>query len=406
MENPRPRRPAESYDSPASERQAAPPVRIQASWARGRKTAFLLGVLSAAIVGAVAGFFVLKASRLPVLIKQPVERPPRPSLLQPAKDLIRAGKWAEAKAQLQELKALQPTYPGIDDYLERVEQELPNQEHLTAAKTALAAKTLSVAKAQLDQIRADTVMFERVNQLKRELKDTADARVREAQALLDAGQHDQAVAILADVVAAFPEDRLARASFERAQSLAVVDSGSAAWDLVVRDFMQGEISSAVVLAEACAPEVPRCKPGLEDLKEFSRLLKKIEDLEPDQLTRLVELDQQITGAPSPSRATEKVRIRQANIFYKNASSARALGKWPRATEFARRTLQADPNHRGAARILEEMRGKTREIMRQAIELAPTDLEKSLRLFRQVMAMTPPDDETHQKAKRMIDMLQR
>jgi tetratricopeptide (TPR) repeat protein len=390
MENPRPR-----------------PVSIQPSRAGGRRTAFLLGVLSAAIVGTVAGIFVLKPSRPPrVLVPEPVPRRPETSAFQQAKNLIREGKWVEARARLLELQALAPDYPGIGDYLARVEKEIPNQEHLTAAKAALAAKMLAMAKGQLDQISVDTTMFEPVNQFKRELKDTADARVREAQALLDAGQREQAVAILADVVAAFPEDRLARASFERAQSFAVVDSGSAAWDLVVRDFMQGEISSAVVLAEACASEVPRCKSGLKDLKEFSRLLKKMEDLDFDQLTRMVELDRQITGAPSPCRATEKVRVRQASILYKNAAAARARGAWARAMEFALRTLQADPGHRGAAIIREEMRSKAREVFLRAYELATTDLEESLRLFRQVMAMTPPDDEFHQKAKNLIEKLHR
>jgi tetratricopeptide (TPR) repeat protein len=407
MENPRPRRPAESSDQPASERQTALPVRSQASRTRVMKTAFLLGVLSAAIMGTMAGFFAMKASSSPpVIVPEPIRRRPETSAFNQAKNLIREGKWVEARARLVELQALAPDYPGIGDYLARVEQEIPNQEHLTAAKAALAARMLGVAKGQLDQISPDTTMFELVHQLKRELKDTADARVREAQALLDAGQREQAVAILGDVVAAFPEDRLARASFERAQSVSVVDSGSAAWNLVVRDFMQGELSSAVVLAEACAPAVPRCKSGLEDLKEFSRLLKKMEDLDPDQLNRMVVLDRQITGALVPSRATEKVRLRQANILYKNAAAARARGAWARAMEFARLTLQADPGHRGAAIIREEMRSKAWETYLRASQVAPTDLEESLKLFRQVMAMTPPEDELHQKARSWIDKLQR
>jgi tetratricopeptide (TPR) repeat protein len=355
----------------------------------------------------VAGFFAMKApTPPPTPIIEPVRRSPRDEAFQAIKNLIREGKWVEAKARLQEFKVLEPNYPSLVDYLAQAEKEIPNQEHVTAAKAALAAKMLAVAKAQLDQVSVDTTMFELVAQLKRELKDTADARVREAQALLDAGQHAQAAAILADVVAAFPEDRLARASFERAQSLSVVDTGSRAWDLVVRDFMQGEISSAVVLAEACAPQVPRCKSGLKDLKEFSRLLKKLEDLSLDQLTRLVELDLQITGGTSPCRATEKVRVRQAKILYKNASAARARGAWARATEFARLTLQADPGHRGAARILEEMRGKARELFFRGYGPATTSPEESLRLYRQVMAMTPPDDALHQKARAWIEKLQR
>lgn len=400
MENPRPRRPAEAFDQPESERQAASSVSFQPSRARGRKTAFLLGVLSAAIVGTVSGYFVLKAFQPPIDIDGLKDVPKRPwnDLFQQAKHLIREGKWVEAKAKLLEVQALAPDHPGIGDYLTQVEKEIPNQEHLAAAKAALAAKMLSVTKAQLDQVSADTTMFERVTQLKRELSDTADARVSEAQSLLDAGQREQAFAIFADVVAVFPDHRPAMAGLERAQPFPFVSSGSAAWDLVVRDFVQGEIASAVVLAEDCAPKVPRCKSGLKDLKEFTRLLEKMEDLDPDQLTRLVVLDRQITGAPVPCRATEKVRARQAHILYKNASSARATGAWPRSMEFARRTLQADPSHRGASSILDELMLKSRDIYLRAYALKDTSPEEALPLFRDVMAMTPPEDELHQKAR--------
>lgn len=388
MENPRPR-----------------PVRTQPPQARGGKKAFLLGMLSAALVGTGVGFFVLKALRpQPTIVTKPVPTRPRDSAFQQAKSLIREGRWVEAKARLLELQALEPHYPGLVGYLERVEKELPNQEHLAAAKAALATKMLAVAKAQLDQISKDTTMFEQVHQLKRELRDAATARVSEAEALLNAGQREQAFAILADVVAVFPDDRLARATFERAQPLPFMDSGSPAWDLVVRDFVQVELSSAMVLAEACAPKVPRCKSGLKDLKEFSRLLAKMDDLDPEQLTRLVVLDQKITGASGPSRATEKVRLRQANILYKNAAAAKATGAWQRAMEFSRLTLQTDPNHRGAAGILEELRSKAKDKYLRAYQLAGTDLEEALPLFREAMAMTPPDDEIHRKARNWVEKL--
>jgi tetratricopeptide (TPR) repeat protein len=401
-----------------------------------RKTAFLLGVLSAVIVGTLSGYYVLNGSMplattaskphpmpvprhpLQVLVWRvrdffrgkppppirPVPSDPRPILFQEAKNLIRAERWVEARARLLELQALAPEYPAIGDYLARVEQEIPNQQHLMAAKEALEAKTLAVAKAQLDQVSPNTTMFERVAQLKRQLRDTADARVQEAQSLLDAGQREQALAIFADVVAVFPDHQLAKAGLEQAQFSLAVASGPPAWDIVARDFMKGEIFSAMVLAKACAPKVPRCKSGLEDLKEFSTLLKKMEDLDPDQLAHMVELDKQITGASVPSRATDKVRARQTYILYKNASAAWARGAWPRAMEFARRTLQVDPSHRGAAGIVQELSHKAKGIYRQAYTLKDTDPQGALPLFYAAMDMTPPDDEIHQKAKHWIEKL--
>ena len=73
-------------------------------------------------------------------------------------------------------------------------------------------------------------------------------------------------------------------------------------------------------------------------------------------------------------------------------------------ENARRALQADPGHAGASNMVSELRQKARDLYLQAYALKDTDPEDAVPKFREVMAMTPPDDETHQKAKSWVEKL--
>ena len=51
---------------------------------------------------------------------------------QDARNLIRAGKWAEAKAILEQVQAANPTFGGgtVQQYIAKTEQEIPNEQHL------------------------------------------------------------------------------------------------------------------------------------------------------------------------------------------------------------------------------------------------------------------------------------
>jgi tetratricopeptide (TPR) repeat protein len=169
--------------------------------------------------------------------------------------------------------------------------------------------------------------------------------------------------------------------------------------------VDGDLSGAVALANACVSK-PKCKEMLKDMTEFGNLYKKLEDLDAKGLARLLALDKDISGTRGPSKMARNAGTRAANIFYKSASAARAAGQWARAVENARRTLQADPNHAGASNILVELRQKAKELYLQAYALKDANPEDAAPKFREVIAMTPPDDETHQKAQTWLDKIQR
>jgi len=387
-----------------------------------RKKLVVVGVLGVLVLSG-AGLVALKmkqdaATRVVVAERQrqlELERE-HGAVLQEAKKLVREYKWVEAKELLVGLQQKAPGIVEVKDYLERADKEIPNMEHLAAAEAALKERKLAATKGSLDQVSEDTQAYEWVKKLRNEMSETAGLQAREARKLLDGKQLDPAKAITDDVLAAFPEHRDAKIINEEAVRLIKIRDTPVQpapppppkdpWETAVARFVDGDISGAVALANACMTKSNKCKGGLKDMTEFGNLYKKLEDLDAKGLARLLALDKDITGNRGPSKMAKNAGTRAANIFYKSASGARAAGQWARAVEYARRTLQADPGHAGASNIVNDLKSKAKEIYLQAYALKDSNPEDAIPKFKEVMAMTPPDDETHQKAKNRLADLQR
>ncbi|HYO65375.1 MAG TPA: FHA domain-containing protein [Archangium sp.] len=335
------------------------------------------------------------------------------ALFQEAKNLIRDGKWTDAKAKLLELQEIEPNYVQLPDYLARVEKEIPNQEALDVARAALDKDQLGPAAASLAKVSKDTQLFEAVRQLRTSLKEKADKRVRDALVLLEQNQLDQAKAITDDVLAAEPEHRDAKVIHERAErAIGIRDAppppptvreAPKPWDQAVDRFRDGDLNGAMAMANACAGKSSQCKTLMAQLADFGNLYKKLEDLDAKGLARLLDLDKKITKGQG-SKLSRNAGTRAANIFFKSASAAKASGQYGRAMENAQRALQADPSHAGANNIVAEMRAKAKELYLFAYSLKDSNPEDAVPKFREVMAMTPAEDETHQKAKSWVEKL--
>ena len=57
-------------------------------------------------------------------------------------------------------------------------------------------------------------------------------------------------------------------------------------------------------------------------------------------------------------------------------------------------------------LINEGRSQARESYLRGYQLKESSPDEAIRLFKDVMNMTPPDDETHQKAKSRIAELQK
>lgn len=287
-----------------------------------------------------------------------------PEAMREIKNLIRNGKWVEARALLLELQQQAPDLEVVADYLQRANVEAPNQQHLEAAQAALSEAQLTKAKTELDAVSPDTVQFEQVNTLRRQLRDAADLRAREAVALYGKGRgkYEEARAIAEDVLGAFPEHRNARTVISTRES-PPTPSPLPEEALPLTFFMGGDLNGAVEHARACAPASQSCKTELEALMEFSALSSKEPGkLGPRDLPRLIALDQKLAGTQSPSLL--------------------------------------------AQRFIVAARSKAKDTYLMGYALKDAEPRQALVKFREVLTLTLPADEVHQKARHWVDRLER
>ncbi|WP_253910685.1 FHA domain-containing protein, partial [Pyxidicoccus fallax] len=336
------------------------------------------------------------------------------AMFQEAKNLVRDSKWEEAQAKLEELQAQDPEYPNLADYLAHAEREIPIQRRLAEVQAALAKGELGKAAAALPKPDKTEFQKDHVRVATRALADAADKRTREARAMLDGGQLDPAKAVTDDVLAAFPDHRDAKLINEQAaQAITQRDAprpvfqGPAPkpWEPAVERYRDGDMSGAVAILNACMAKAPQCKKLLGQMTEFGNLYKRLEDLDAKGLSKLLALDKDITDN-RPSKMARNAGTRAATIFYKGATAAKAAGQWSRAMEYARRALQADPGHAGATNIISEMKTKAKDLYLSAYSIKDSAPEDALPKFKDVVSMTPPDDEYHQKAQTWVEKLSR
>jgi tetratricopeptide (TPR) repeat protein len=369
--NPLPRRPPSPPGSPSGGPEASPsePVPPEQGSALGKsRPAGRRGKWIAA--GVLAGGLGLGGLLLAVSLGQskpgPLDYPsPPPSKhtvnaqrFLEAKQLIRDGKWVEARERFLELQQQAPDLPSIPDYLAHIEKELPNHQHLVAAQEALKAGQLARVNTELDAVSPDTSQYEQVTRLRRELRDVADQRARDARTLLDKGQLQEARLMAQEVLALFPQNDEARLVVHGNDELLPPPGPERPTDR----FIKGDLPGAVKLARACAPSSPACKTELEALNEFSTLYKKGEKLGTEGLVRLVAVDRELTGTASRSRLTQE--------------------------------------------LITELRQKAKDLFLLCYTLKDTNPEQAERKFHTVMSLTLPEDELHQKAKGWLEKLQR
>jgi tetratricopeptide (TPR) repeat protein len=102
--------------------------------------------------------------------------------------------------------------------------------------------------------------------------------------------------------------------------------------------------------------------------------------------------------------TKTVARKGADEFARKASSAKASGNWQPAIENARKALTLDPDHTGAKALLADARAQAKEVYLRAYQQKDTSPDEAIKLFKDVIAMTPKDDEYHEKAKKQIESL--
>jgi hypothetical protein len=325
----------------------------------------------------------------------------------------------EAKAKFEEALAVMPDYGGgtVQQQIERADKEIPSQAHLDAADAALAKNQLGVAFKELEQVDPNTLQWERRDKLKALLETKTEAKMKDAQALLgyqtERPKMVQLLEMAEDLLAVNKEHRegleyqkTAKAAIDRIDNPPKCDYGTnpdgsckaapQPWLAVQDRFKSGDLTGSYALAESCAKSAAQCKVLQGQIKDFMSKYKKLESLGPGEARGLLALDRKIAGGPSVQAKTIGVAITGA--YLRKASSCKAKGDWQCAAEAAKIVIDADGGNIEAQSILNEAKGKAKDIYMRAYSLKDSDPDEAVRLFKQVMEMTSPDDEYHQKAK--------
>lgn len=335
-----------------------------------------------------------------------------------AKNMVRNGKWVEAKARLNEMQETDPDYESrqVDNYLQRAEEEIPNQKYLAEANAHLAKGEVGAAAQALAKVKTSTqtAALEAAQEV---LNTKTSEKLVEGRQLTafasDLTKMEQLKAIAEDVLLVREGDREASELKKQAETAIYrIKNPTIAppppdtpWLEVQQRYKNGDSSGALSLAQACANKFAQCRALETQIKEYDTKSKRLEDLNENDLIALYDLDKKIAGGTS-SENSRPLRVQLVSKLFVKASQAKTTGNWNRAIEYARRVLSADPGHVGAQALVNEGRNQAHEVYLRGYQLRESSPDEAVRLFKDVMSMTPPDDENHTKAKSRIQEIQK
>jgi tetratricopeptide (TPR) repeat protein len=337
--------------------------------------------------------------------------------IQEAMGLLRVSEFERARSLFMAVVAADSGYRGapLSDLIAACDKEIPNQHRLTEASALVEKRELGAARRALDQVTADTVQLRQRDEVWATIDKAIAERISDARLLAsypyDVSRMRELQALTDDLLMARPEHRegltlRAVAVESLARQLAQTSGGpQTPAGGVRRLFFSGDVQGALGRALECAKKNAECRALVKQLAEFQQRFSRAGDLSPTAQAELVALDQKITGGEASPFTRAHLRELADGLMVK-ASAQKASGNWVEGVALARKAQQLEPLHPGAKAFLAEAREAARD---RYLEIYRTihhgdSLDEAIRLFQEVMEMTPPDDEFHQKAKKKLEEL--
>jgi len=162
-------------------------------------------------------------------------------------------------------------------------------------------------------------------------------------------------------------------------------------------FADGQLANALATLEACAPQKDACRLLFEQMKRFQSRISDLSSLDVEALVEVREEERGLAGG-QPGVIASLVTRELSKRLKVEMKAATARADWLSAVEYARRLLEDEPDNEAAMETLRSARDAAREVYHRAYQIRDGSPGEALALFKQVMAMTPPDDDNHQKAK--------
>jgi len=345
--------------------------------------------------------------------------------------LLKDGRWAEARDKLKVAAEMAPQDADIQRYLERAEAESGRAQAINNAKAALARKDFAGVRGLLSGIPEESALADPARQILQDLKSAMDGAVHDARTKMEDGDAQAAADLIQPVLAAEPgradalaiqdaisgEKRVVEHSRrERAQEKEKADAAEvkpppAAVGAIVDAYLTGDIGSAIEKAEAQSD--PRAQKLARDLKAFDAAYR--DGLAKTQSKQLGEAISALEGANKldrsiaqgkESRLGKEVRRALGNLHYNLGVQALAsedqLGA---AATHLRAAIADDPENDAAKRQLTEVVSKVKDVYQQGYFEKDSDPEAAKKAFKLVVQALPASDEMQQKAKRWLDKLE-
>jgi pSer/pThr/pTyr-binding forkhead associated (FHA) protein len=339
-------------------------------------------------------------------------------LFQDAKKLIRAGKWTDARVILLDLKERDAQFfetQNVGSYLERAEIEIPNEAAIAEALAALRAGQLTKANAAVNRVKK-TTQETVLRTARADLAKQISAKIVSAREMLstanDVASMQSVIEMLGDVLGVRADDvdvielmKSAEARMARLKNpVAMKENPDAAAGGVQQLYQQGDIVGALAAARNCGVKSAVCRQLEASIKEYDGKAKRIDELSESELSSMNELDRKISGG-ALGAGSKAVRTQVAAKLFVKASQAKSSGNVRRAIELGRLALQADGAHSGAQTLVNEVKSQAHNSYLRGYQLRETSPDDAVRLFKEVLTMTPPEDEDHQKAQQWLIQIQ-
>ncbi len=347
----------------------------------------------------------------------PDKTPGLQALMQEGKNLVRQGKYAEAKERFEKISAEDPDFGqgAVKSYLEACEREIPNQAHFAAAADAIAKGEVGRAFTELKAVPPNTNQPDRLETMKGKLEEAITSKVAEGRALSastgDKAKMKKLKALAEDILVARPEHRDAlelRDLAARALGGPVhveveqAPAGDPAADVQAR-YASGDATGAFALANDCAGASETCKSLVEKMKQLNDALGKVEGLSAEELDRALALDHQCSGGKTTSHA-KPIATRMSSLFYQKAASLKTRGEWGGAMAAARKALEAEPDSVPARSIVAEGMDQARTLFQRCYIQKDASPEDAIPLCQEVVKMLPEGNELRGKAERVLQSL--